>query len=344
MAALISGPQTACYDPVRGRVVIPEILPVPPPSETPDTEARVEAGPGKPLTNLPLAAACMVAAALLFALMSVMVKLLSRELPNAVVVFLRSSLSLLLFLPLLRHGASHLRTQHLKEHLLRGAVGMGAMYCFFFTIAELGLAEALLLNYSLPLFIPLAERAWLGEPTPRGIWKPLALGMLGLVCILKPGMSLFQPVAMVGILGAMLAATAQVGVRRLTLTESVTKIVFYFAICSTFIALGPALLVWTTPNASRIPIVLGLVASGTVGQFLMTRAYQLAPAAQVGPFIYGSVVFAALLDWAIFSRHPDALSSLGTLLVVVAGVIALRRHRRARPERAKSERINQETL
>jgi drug/metabolite transporter (DMT)-like permease len=311
--------------------LIPETLPISSPSEPSDAGARVEAEAGKPFTNLPRAAAFMVGAALLFASMSVMVKLLSRELPNAVVVFLRSSLSLVLFLPLLRHGTGQLRTLHLKEHLVRGVVGMGAMYCFFFTIAKLGLAEALLLNYSLPLFIPLAERAWLGEPTPKGIWKPLGLGLLGLVCILKPGMSLFQPAAMVGVLGAMLAATAQVGVRRLTLTESVTKIVFYFAICSTFIALGPALLVWTTPGVSSLPVVVGLVASGTVAQFFMTRAYQLAPAAQVGPFIYGSVVFAALFDWLIFSRHPDALSSLGTLLVVIAGVIALRRHRRRRP-------------
>lgn len=270
----------------------------------------------------------MVLAALLFALMSVMVKLLSHELPNAMVVFLRSSLSLLLFLPLLRQGTSQLRTLHLKEHIVRGAVGMGAMYCFFFAIAKLGLAEALLLNYSLPLFIPFVERAWLGEPTPKGIWKPIAIGMLGLVFILKPGLGLFRPAAFVGVGGAMLAATAQVGVRRLTRTESVVKIVFYFAICSTLIALGPALYVWKTPSVGALPVIVGLVATGTIAQLCMTRAYQLAPAAEVGPFIYGSVAFAALFDWVIFSRHPDALSSTGTLLVVVAGVMALRTHRR----------------
>jgi drug/metabolite transporter (DMT)-like permease len=312
-------------------VLIPETLPASPPPTLAASGARVEAEQSGPFTNLPKAAAFMVGAALLFALMSVMVKLLSRDLPNAMVVFLRSGLSLVLFLPLLRRGTAQLRTLHLKEHVMRGVVGMAAMYCFFFTIARLGLAEALLLNYSLPLFIPLAERAWLGEPTPRGIWKPLALGMLGLVCILKPGLGLFQPAALVGVFGAMLAATAQVGVRRLTLTESVTKIVFYFAICSTSIALGPALLVWTTPSLASVPVVLCLVASGTVAQFFMTRAYQLAPAAHVGPFIYASVVFAAGFDWLLFSRHPDALSSLGTLLVVTAGVIALRRRRPQRP-------------
>jgi len=273
----------------------------------------------------------MVLAALLFALMSVMVKLLSQSLPNAVVVFLRSSLALPLLLPhILRRGVERLRTAHLREHVVRGAVGMAAMYCFFFVIAKLGLAEALLLNYSLPLFIPLVERAWLGEPIPPGIWRPIALGMLGLVLILKPGLGLFQPVALVGALGALFAATAQVGVRRLTLTDSVSSIVFYFSICSTLIGLGPALFTWVTPTSRAVPSILGMVMAGTVAQLAMTRAYQLAPAAQVGPFIYGSVAFAALFDWILFSRHPDGLSSLGTGLVVAAGIFALRSRRTPR--------------
>jgi drug/metabolite transporter (DMT)-like permease len=275
----------------------------------------------------------MVTAALQFALMSVMVKLLSQSLPNAMVVFLRSALALLILLPAsIAGGRQSLRTRHLGQHIVRGTVGMAAMYCFFFVIAELGLAEALLLNYSLPLFIPFVERVWLGEPIPKGIWKPLSIGLLGLVLILKPGLGLFQPAALIGVLGAVLAATAQVGIRSLTRTESVTKIVFYFSIVSTLVGLGPALLAWQTPSVSSIPALVGLVASGTVAQLMMTRAYQLAPAAQVGPFIYGSVAFAALFDWLVFSQHPDGLSTLGAGLVVAAGVFSLRGGRRVRAE------------
>jgi drug/metabolite transporter (DMT)-like permease len=284
-------------------------------------------------TNLPRAAAYMVTAALLFALMSVMVKLLSQSLPNAMVVFLRSGLALLILLPAsIAGGSQSLRTRHLGQHIVRGTVGMAAMYCFFFVIAKLGLAEALLLNYSLPLFIPFVERVWLGEPIPKGIWKPLSIGLLGLVFILKPGLGLFQPAALIGALGAVLAATAQVGIRSLTRTESVTKIVFYFSIISTLVGLGPALLAWQTPGVSSFPVVMAMVASGTVAQLMMTRAYQLAPAAQVGPFIYGSVAFAALFDWLVFSRHPDGLSSLGAGLVVAAGVFSLRSGQRMRAE------------
>jgi drug/metabolite transporter (DMT)-like permease len=267
----------------------------------------------------------MLLAALLFALMSLTVKLLSASLPNAMVVFLRSSLSLLILLPTMsRGGLEQLRTQQLPEHIARGALGMAAMYCFFFGIARLGPAEALLLNYSLPLFLPFVERVWLAAPVPRGIWKPLLIGIFGLLLILKPGLGLFRPAALVGLLGALFAATAQVGVRRLTLTESVTKIVFYFSLSSTVISLGPALFSWITPTAQTIPLVAGMVVCGTAAQLAMTRAYQLAPATRVGPFIYGSVAFAALFDWILFAHRPDAVSSCGTALIVVAGISALR--------------------
>jgi drug/metabolite transporter (DMT)-like permease len=285
----------------------------------------------EPETNLPRAAAFMLLAALLFALMSLTVKLLSHSLPNAMVVFLRCGLSLLVLLPaVLRRGPSQLYTRHLPEHIARGTLGMAAMYCFFFAIARLGSAEALLLNYSLPLFLPFVERAWLGAAVPRGIWKSLGIGTVGLLLILKPGLGLFRPAALVGLLGALFAAGAQVGVRRLTLSESVTKIVFYFSASSTLIALGPALLRWVTPGAETAPLALAMVGCGTLAQLAMTRAYQLAPAARVGPFIYASVAFAALFDWVWFSRHPDAQTGLGTLLVVAAGVSALRGNRERR--------------
>jgi drug/metabolite transporter (DMT)-like permease len=267
----------------------------------------------------------MVAAALLFAAMGVMVQLSARSLPNSMVVFLRSSLSLLFLTPwfFARSGAT-LRSLHLKEHLLRGVFGIASMYCFFYALAHLRLADALLLNYSLPLFVPLVERAWLGEPVPKGLGRALFLGSCGLLFILKPGLTLLQPAALVGVLAAVLAAAAQVGVRGLTRTEPTTRIVYYFGLTSSAVSLFPAVRSWVTPGLSLWPILVALGVTATVAQLLMTRAYAHAPAAQVGPFIYTGAVFGALFDALIFRRLPDALSVAGGAFVVAAGVTVLR--------------------
>ncbi len=274
----------------------------------------------------------MVCGALMFAAMGAAVKLLSASFGNLMVVFARNALGFLILLPwLVRVGRAGIRTQALREHLVRGVAGLLSMYCFFFVIARLRLADAVLLNYSAPLFVPFIERAWLGEDFSPRLWRPIGIGFLGLLLILKPGLSLFQPAALVGILGALLAGTAQVGVRRLTQTEPVTRIVFYFALASTLLSSVPAALTWTMP-ASLGAIAGTLVALGvsaTLGQLAMTRAYSHAPAAQVGPFIYSAVVFAGLFDWALFAKLPDPLSVLGALLVCAAGMLTLRVARRS---------------
>jgi drug/metabolite transporter (DMT)-like permease len=278
-----------------------------------------------PAEDLRRAALFMVVSALLFAGMGLSVKLASARLPNAMVVFFRSALGLVVLVPwLLRQEPGALRTRHLPEHLVRGLAGLGAMYCFFYALAHLRLADAVLLNYSLPLFMPFVESLWLGEPFPRRLWAPIVLGFLGIVLILKPGLGLFQPAALVGMAAALFAAVAQVGVRRLTQSEPVTRIVFYFGLVSTAVSAVPLLGSWTTPSKRDFLILAAVAVFATTAQLCLTRAYSFAPAARVGPFIYAAVVFAGALDWAFYGRLPDPLSLLGTLVVGAAGVLALR--------------------
>ena len=198
------------------------------------------------------------------------------------------------------------------------------MYCFFYAIAHLRLADAVLLNYSLPLFMPFVEAAWLEEPVPRRLWGPVAVGFCGIVLILKPGLALFQPAALVGVLAALFAAVAQVGVRRLTRTEPVPRIVFYFAVIATALSALPTAASWQTPHGLVWLAAAAMGLTATLGQLAMTRAYAHAPASQVGPFVYSSVVFAAGLDWLFWRKLPDAFTVAGGALVVAAGILSLR--------------------
>jgi drug/metabolite transporter (DMT)-like permease len=277
-----------------------------------------------PRDDLRLAAGFMVTSAFLFAFMGLAVKLASAHLPNAMVVFFRNALSLVALLPwALRQDRGALRTRHLKEHLVRGLAGLMAMYCFFYALAHLRLADAVLLNYSLPLFMPFVESLWLREPFPRRLWGPILVGFLGIVLILKPGLGLFQPAALVGMAAALFAALAQVGVRRLTQSEPITRIVFYFGVIATAVSAVPLLGAWTPPRPRDWLVLAALAVFATAAQLAMTRAYAHAPAARVGPFIYAAVVFAGALDWAVWGRLPDALSLVGTLVVGAAAILAL---------------------
>ena len=283
------------------------------------------------------AAANMVAAALLFAGMGAGVKLASRELPNTMVVFFRNAVGFMVLLPwLLRGGLAALATRHFGEHLVRGVAGLATMWCFFYAIAHLRLADAILLNQSAPLFLPLVGHVWLKEQIPGRIWLPIGSGFLGLLLILRPGTGLFQPVALVGVASAVLAAVAQVGIRNLTRTEPISRIVFYFALIATVLSALPLIRAWVAPRPALWLVLLGMGSLATAGQLCLTRAYAFAPAAQVGPFIYTGVLFASLIDWLAWGTLPDGLFVAGALLVCGAAILALRMRARSEPPLAEA--------
>ncbi len=265
-------------------------------------------------------------ASLMFASMGVAVRYSSSELPFEMNVFLRSSFGLFFLLPWVhKFGFRNLATKRFKEHLFRCLSGLAAMYCFFFAIANLHLADAVLLNYSSPLFIAIIALVWLGErPTPKLILA-IAIGFIGLCFILKPGIAIFQKAAWIGLLSAMLAALAMVSIRNLSTTEPTIRIVFYFSLISTLVSLLPLIWLWQTPRMEILAVMVFAGFSACMGQLLLTYSYTLAPAAQVGPYTYTSVVFAAIYGWIFWSETPDIFTLVGGLLVIFAGSITLQR-------------------
>jgi drug/metabolite transporter (DMT)-like permease len=267
----------------------------------------------------------MLASGLLFSAMGALVKHLSVQLPNEMVVFFRSAMGLLALLPWVLHrGISQLKTKNLRGHLGRGLAGVTAMYCYFYAIAHLPLAEAVLLNYSTPLFIPFIAALWLGEQVSMRLWAAIGVGFVGIVLILKPGLGMFTPVSLIGLASGMFGALAMVSIRRLSKTEPTLRIVFYFSAVCTAVSAVPLLWRWQTPDPAlwTLLILMGVLAS--LAQLLLTRAYSHAPAAQVGPFTYSTVVFAAAIGWIFWGEIPDLLSFGGTALVCLAGIMTIR--------------------
>lgn len=267
-----------------------------------------------------------IAAAFMFAAMGAVIKAASAHLPNEMVVFFRNFFGLLALLPwLLRGGVRALATQRFGSHLTRSLAGLAAMYCFFYAIAKLHLAEAVLLNFTAPLFTPFIALLWLHERVERNVWWAIIVGFVGVALILKPGMDIFSPAALIGLASGALAAFAVVNIRRMSETEPTTRIVFYFSTVSVIVSALPLLWRWQTPGPEALGLMVVAGIFATSGQLLLTRGYALAPAALVGPFTYSSVVFAALFGWLLWGEMPDTLSLAGAVLVCLAGIMAMRK-------------------
>lgn len=283
--------------------------------------------------NLRLGALCMVGASACFALMGACVKLASVGLPTDMVVFLRNAFSLVILVPIVarRGGIGELRTAHPLLHLMRTAFGLTGMVCFYYAISQLHLAEAVLLNYSQPLFIPFIAWAWLSERPSPVVYPAVIIGFVGVAFILRPGSGLISLPALIGLSAGLFVAVAMVTIRRLSATEPTVRIVMYYGLFATFFSGVWAVGHWHMPSAPMAGLMLAASGIGTVGQFLLTRAYTLAPAARVGALIYAAVIFAGLIGWLGWGERPGWWSLLGTVLVIAAGAMAISQRRSTLP-------------
>lgn len=274
-------------------------------------------------------AALLALSALLFSLMGVGVREVSASVNNESVVFFRNLVGVLFFLPLiLLQGVRPLKTQRIKSHLWRTAFGLAAMYCFFYAIAHLPLADAMLFTYSAPVFTPVIAWWWLKEPLSKRMLITTGVGLIGVLLVAKPSAALLDSQALVGMAASILAAFAFVSIREMSDTEPAFRMVFYFSLFSALISAIPLAWTWqpVTQQDLQLLLIIGLLA--TASQIIMSKAYSLAPPGLIGPFAYLAIVFAGLIAWLRWGETPNLSSLIGAALIFSASLLAITRRAR----------------
>ena len=260
-----------------------------------------------------------------FVSMGMLVKTLGTEMPSHQMVFYRNLLAAIIIFPMLvrKTGLREFKTRRINMHLLRSTSGVLAMFCFFYALANIELANAMLLKLTGPLFIPIIAILWIKEHVSQKTVAGILIGFAGVIVFLNPTGEI-QSAALVGLIGGALAAFAKVTIRKMSDTEPTTRIIFYFALFGALISAAPALSTELyIPSTRQWGILIALGVVGTCGQFCLTQAYQLAPASQVGPFTYSSLLWASLAGWLVWGEIPSLQTLLGAALIISAGLILI---------------------
>lgn len=269
-------------------------------------------------------AALLALSAVLFAAMGVLIREASSSVNNENIVFFRNIVGVVFFMPLLlSKGLRPFKTARLKSHLMRTSYGLAAMYCFFYAIAHLPLADAMVFTYSAPVFTPVIAYLWLKEPLTKRMLAFSLLGLVGVILVAKPSDTLFSSLSLVGLAASILAALAFVSIREMSSTEPAYRIVFYFALFSSLISAIPLLWAWQPLDTQQLILLCcaGLLAA--LGQIIMSRAYSLAPPGLIGPIAYLTIVFAGVFSFILWGKQPDLTSLLGAALIFTASLFAV---------------------
>ncbi|MFC6996780.1 DMT family transporter [Rufibacter roseus] len=280
----------------------------------------------------------MLLSTLFFALMNVFVKFLSHLPPMEVVLF-RSIISLVLSYGMIRKAG--IKPWGNRKLILvgRGLAGGFSLLMYYTTLQNIPLAGAVTIQYLAPIFTALLGVFIAKEKVAPWQWVFFLVSFAGVLVIEGVDTRISLKYLLIGIGSAFLSGVAYNSVRKLSETEHPMVIVFYFPLVSLPLSLMFCLVDWVPPRQEDWVwlILIGLLTQ--LGQYFMTRSYQVEKLARVASLNYVGILYALGLGFVFFNESFHVYSYLGIALVLLGVLLNMEYSRRLRKKEA-SERTS----
>lgn len=250
----------------------------------------------------------------------------AREIAVVQVMEMRSIIGFLMLYPLIHRagGLKAMKTSRLWLHASRNLVHYLAQYGWLVAILLIPLAQVVAIEFTMPIWTALLAVALLGERMT--IWKnvAIALGLVGVVVIVRPGgaeVNVGQLIALATAVGFGVSVTM---IKSLTRTESVLSITFWMVLVQGAIGLIPAVLVWRWPSVGAWWWVVLISFCGTFSHYCMARALRYADATVVVPMDFLRVPLSAVVGWLVYAEHIDLMTAAGAALILTGNLLNLK--------------------
>jgi drug/metabolite transporter (DMT)-like permease len=270
----------------------------------------------------------MLACVAVFSLMDAVLKTLSAHYPPFQVASLRGAMSLpfLLAWAGATTGLRPLLHARWSLHLLRGALGIMMMAAFVYALRTLPLSTAYAIFFVAPLLITALSVPFLREHVGPRRWTAIAVGFLGVLVVLRPGLGGVASAAGLAVLAAAFGyAVSAITVRVLARTDSTQAMVVWLM---ALMAAGAGLLAWPgwrPVQGEHVWLIVALGIFGAFGQYLITEAFRLGEASLLAPLEYTALLWGVLWDATLWGVLPDGFTWLGAAIIVASGLYLLRR-------------------
>ncbi|SHJ79759.1 Threonine/homoserine efflux transporter RhtA [Bradyrhizobium lablabi] len=256
-------------------------------------------------------------------------KYLSATLPSIEIAWIRFLVFGLIMVPaMLPHSPLYaMRTERLGLQLMRGAALLGSSLFFISGLRFLPIAEASATGFVSPLFVTALSIIFLGERVGVRRWLATAVGLIGVVIILRPGTGAFHPAVFFPIISALAWACTLIMTRMLSGREHALTTMTYSSIAGVFILSALVPFVWVAPTWHDILFGILIGVASTAGQWIVVLAFRYADASVLAPFSYTQLLWVSILGFAIFGEVPDLWTVTGAAFIVASGLYTAHRER-----------------
>lgn len=197
---------------------------------------------------------------------------------------------------------------------------------FILAFRYLPLADAHAIGGISPLLVTILAVPFLGEKVGVRRWTAIILGFVGLLIIVRPGFGVFDSTALIPLAGASLWAVYQILVRKVSDDSAATSLL-YMAVIGALVMTCAAPFFWRPPDEHGWLLLLSLGVAGSLGHYILIKAFQAAPASTLQPFHYVVLLWATVFGYVVFDDLPDLWTILGGAVIAGSGLYAFYRER-----------------
>ncbi len=279
----------------------------------------------------------ILVAAFGFALMTALIKLAGERLHVTQILLVRQLVMVLIIIPnVISHFPGCLRTQRLDLQIIRVFFALIAMLCGFYAVIHMPLADAMAIGFAKSFFVTIFAIFILHEIVGFRRWAAVAIGFLGVIVMMQPGMEGFNPISLLALISAACAGLVMVIIRKLSETDKPITTLSYQAFLVAICVAVPALYFWQMPTVNEwiILIAIGIVSYGA--QMLNIYSYTWGEASVLASLDYVRLLYATLFGYLIFSTIPGPYTWLGSAVIVAASLYTVHRERQRNRNLARS--------
>ncbi|WP_074737772.1 DMT family transporter [Ruegeria halocynthiae] len=273
----------------------------------------------------------MVASMAAFTINDALVKLVGQSIPLFQLVAMRGALATVLVFILARHlGALHIEFPRHDRWLIifRCVAELVATFFFLTALMHMPLANVTAVLQALPLTVTLGAALFFGEVIGWRRIAAITLGFVGMLLIVRPGPEGFSIYAIYALVAVASVTVRDLITRRMSAEVPSMVVTLATSLSITLAATAASLIEgWAPVSTSSGAMVAGAAVFVLMGYLFSVMVMRVGEIGFVAPFRYSSLIWALGLGWAVFGDWPDAITMLGAVLVVGAGMFTLFRER-----------------
>ena len=254
-------------------------------------------------------------------------KLGQAGMPILIVVWARALFGGLMTLPfaLQAEGGQAFRPAQPLRQLARAVLLFGATFLFFEALKYLPIADALAIFFVNPLVIVILSALALRERVGQRRWAAVAVGFLGTLIIIRPGIVEVNPGTLYALGAGVALGSYFVMTRAMAGASDAMVLNFQTSVIGAALMTLALPFLWVAPTPMQWAMLAALGVIATLGHVLITKAYEHGEASLLAPLAFTEIIMATILGWWFFDDLPDRWTALGvTILIGSAIYISIR--------------------